>query len=68
MFIFISYPGESKDTINGIIYLFVVTTALSMQFYAEWKKFRIKSTSASNSSSDAVSGVFKTTGQLKNKR
>jgi hypothetical protein len=54
--------GKTKDAINGATYLFLVSTFVTMQAFAEWKKYKIKSTSASNDLQLTVGGVVRKTG------
>ena len=54
--------GETKDTINGITYVFVVVSIFLMQCFVEWKKFLIKYTSGSSNRQSTVTGVLKRSG------
>jgi hypothetical protein len=54
--------GETKDAINGATYLFLVLTFVTMQAFAEWKKYKIRSTLASNELQLTVGGVVRKTG------
>ena len=54
--------GKTKDAINGTTYFFLVSTFVTIQAFAEWKKYQIKSTSASKDSQMTVGGVVRKTG------